>query len=85
MPYFYENPEEFNILHILHEPDHGDLRWTVDTPEDLALLQEIVKHFPGRDDFSWLDVLKLVQAHPELQEINAGIQHKTHLDVDERR
>jgi spore coat polysaccharide biosynthesis protein SpsF len=85
MPYFYENPEEFNTLHILHEPDYGHLRWTVDTPEDLALLQEIVKHFPGRDDFSWLDVLKLVREHPELQEINADIQHKTHLDVDERR
>jgi len=85
MPYFYENPERFNILHILHEPDYGHLRWTVDTPEDLALLRRIVTYFPGRDDFSWLDVLDVVQQHPELSEINANIQHKTHLDVDERQ
>jgi spore coat polysaccharide biosynthesis protein SpsF len=85
MPYFYENPERFNILHILHEPDYGHLRWTVDTPEDLELLRRIVTYFPDRDDISWLDVLEIVQQHPELSEINADIQHKTHLDVDERQ
>jgi spore coat polysaccharide biosynthesis protein SpsF len=85
MPYFYENPDRFNVLHITHIPDYGRYRWTVDTPEDLQLLREIVDFFPGQDDFSWLDVLAVVQAHPELSEINAGIQHKTHLDIDDRQ
>lgn len=85
MPYFYENPDRFHVLHILHDPDYGHLRWTVDTPQDIQLLQQILKFFPGRDDFSWLDVLAVVQAHPELNVINAGIQHKTHLDVDDRQ
>jgi hypothetical protein len=30
-------------------------------------------------------VLFLVQNHPELSRINAEIQHKTHLDVDDRQ
>jgi spore coat polysaccharide biosynthesis protein SpsF len=85
MPYFYEHPERFNILHIRHEPDYGHLRWTVDTPEDLDFLREVVRYFPERYDFSWLDVLFLVQNHPELSRINAEIQHKTHLDVDDRQ
>ena len=85
MPYFYEHPERFNVLHIIHEPDYGDLRWTVDTPQDLELLRKIITHFPGRDDFSWQDVLAVVQAHPELTEINAGTHHKDYREVDKRQ
>ena len=84
MPFFYDHPERFNNLHILHEPDYGHLRWTVDTPEDLALLRQIVGYFPGRDDFSWLEVLELVQAHPELSDINASIRHKDYRETDNR-
>ncbi|MEJ2758980.1 MAG: hypothetical protein P8046_10915 [Anaerolineales bacterium] len=85
MPFFYEHPERFNILHITHEPNLGHLRWTVDTPEDLSLLRQIVAYFPGRDDFSWLEVAKLVRQHPELTEINAGVRHKDYREVDERK
>lgn len=84
MPFFYENPERFNILHITHEPNLGHLRWTVDTPADLALLRQIVAYFPGWDDFGWLDVAELVRQHPELTEINAGVRHKDYTEVDDR-
>lgn len=70
---------------MTHEPDLGDLRWTVDTPEDLELLRRIVSYFPDRDDFSWQEVLDLVQQHPELSQINANIQHKDYREVDERQ
>jgi hypothetical protein len=42
-----------------------------------------VTNFPD-DRFSWLDVLQLVQKHPELTRINNQVQHKTHLDIDSR-
>ncbi|MFN2152940.1 MAG: cytidylyltransferase domain-containing protein [Anaerolineales bacterium] len=76
-------PDGQHIALLHHTPDYGDLRWTVDTPEDLALVRKIVSYFPD-DTFSWKDVLALVQEHPDLTQINAQIQHKTHLDVDER-
>ena len=41
-----------SILLINHEPDYGNLRWTVDTPQDLELLRLIYDRFEGRDDFS---------------------------------
>jgi spore coat polysaccharide biosynthesis protein SpsF len=85
MPYFYEHPERFNIRHLTHEPDLGHLRWTVDTPEDLKLLREIVSYFPGRDDFSWLEIYDLIKQHPELSKINAEVRHKDYREVDERR
>lgn len=84
MPFFYEQPERFKILHIKHQPDYGDFRWTVDTPEDLQLLREVVAHFED-DQFSWKDVLALVEGHPELMQINANITHKSQRDVDSRR
>lgn len=83
MPFFYEHHDRFNILHIQHEPDYGDYRWTVDTPEDLELLRQVVPNFED-DAFSWEEVLALFQARPELAEINAGVQHRTQQDVDER-
>jgi spore coat polysaccharide biosynthesis protein SpsF len=84
MPYFYEHPERFNLRHFTHDPDYGHLRWTVDTPEDLALLRSIVAHFPRRDDFSWQEVLAIVQQYPELAQINADIRHKNYREVDDR-
>jgi spore coat polysaccharide biosynthesis protein SpsF len=73
--------EYIALLH--HTPDYGILRWTVDTPEDLVLVREIVSYFPD-DTFTWQEVLHLVHRKPELSRINAQIQHKTHLDVDGR-
>jgi spore coat polysaccharide biosynthesis protein SpsF len=99
MPYFYEgvklitdnrslqtgiSPRGFNIALLHHTTDFGDYRWTVDTPEDLKFMRQVYAHFDGRDDFTWKEVLNLVHDHPELMKINAGVQHKTLKDIDER-
>ena len=84
MPFFYENPERFRILHIQNEPDLGHYRWTLDTPADLTLLREVVATFQD-DSFGWQEVLALFEARPELSKINAGVDHKSQLDVDTRQ
>jgi spore coat polysaccharide biosynthesis protein SpsF len=99
MPYFYEgvelstgsrqlsegvSPRGFRIALLNHITDFGDYRWTVDTPEDLEFMRQIYSRFNGRDDFSWKEVLDLVHEEPKLMEINAGVQHKTLKDVDDR-
>ena len=59
MPYFYEQQSRFQGLACSNMTrTYGALRWTVDTPEDLELVREIYARFDGRDDFSWLDVLR---------------------------
>lgn len=83
MPYFYEHPERFNILHIEHEPNFGDQRWTLDTAEDLNLIRKIIKHFPGRDDFTWKEILQVIEDHPNLAEINKDVRHKNYQEVEE--
>jgi spore coat polysaccharide biosynthesis protein SpsF len=74
----------FRVLLVNHPEDYGALRWTVDTPEDLALVRQIFARFPGRDDFSWLEVVELFQREPELARLNAGVLHKTAFDTDSR-
>lgn len=99
MPYFYEgaalehrsrtletgiSPRGYKIALLHHTSDFGEYRWTVDTPEDLQFIRQVYSRFPGRDDFSWTEVLDLVHAEPGLMQINAGIKHKTLKDLDER-
>lgn len=99
MPYLYEgvklsavsnqlsagvSERRFKIAQLHHEPDYGQMRWTVDTPEDLEFIRQVYAHFNGRDDFSWKEVLDLVHDEPDLVRINAGVKHKTLKDIDER-
>lgn len=84
MPYLYEQEGRFKVVKIDHSQDLGELRWTVDTPQDLEFVRAVYTALDDRNDFSWLELLKLVQEHPELAAINSGVQHKTMFDVDER-
>ena len=77
-------PHPFRVLLLNHAPDYGALRWTVDTPTDLELVRRIFARFGGRADFSWEEVLDLVNREPELSRLNAGVHHKTYKDADER-
>ncbi|TLN21233.1 acylneuraminate cytidylyltransferase [bacterium] len=76
MPYIYEAPGRFKVLRVDHDPDYGELRWTVDTPQDLELVRAIFERMAGRGDFTWLDVLELFQREPELARLNAGVGQK---------
>lgn len=78
------SPRGFRVAQLHHHPDYGSLRWTVDTPADLALVRELLSRLERREDFSWQDVLQIWQRDPSLAEINAGVRHKTLHEVDER-
>ncbi len=76
-PFFYEHPERF-ALHGWRAPvDASEQRWTLDTPQDLALLQTIYAALGARAlDTPWLEVLALVQAHPHWAELNREVRQK---------
>ncbi|HLC02289.1 MAG TPA: glycosyltransferase family protein [Anaerolineales bacterium] len=84
MPYLYEVDGRFRTLHVRTSPSYGSLRWTVDSRDDLAFVRQVYASFGGRDDFSWLDVLKTLEAHPELARLNAAVRRKDLTEVDER-
>jgi len=78
------SPRGFKIALLNHTPDYGSLRWTVDTPEDLEFMRKVFDTLEDKNDFTWYDLLAVVQKHPELAEINAQVRHKTMTEVDER-
>jgi glutamate-1-semialdehyde 2,1-aminomutase/spore coat polysaccharide biosynthesis protein SpsF len=47
------------------------LRWTVDEPQDLAFVRAVYARLGGRPDFSWREVLALLDAEPSLAELNS--------------
>jgi spore coat polysaccharide biosynthesis protein SpsF len=75
-PYIYRHPERFRICRVGFDEDHSGHRWTVDTPEDLELVRRIYDAF-GRDDFTWRDVLALVETHPDWEDVNRHVVQKT--------
>lgn len=74
-PYIYNNPCLFQLHCLTHEVAYSDMRWTVDTAEDLALVKLIYDYF-GDGRFSWRDALRVLEQHPEWAAINRHVEQK---------
>lgn len=64
-PYLRESPE-FRVANHALPDDYSAHRWTVDTSEDLAVVENVFRHFSPRLDFSWREVLALQATRSEL-------------------
>lgn len=85
-PYLYQNPRLFTVKEVKGDADYSFHRWTVDTAEDfqlICLLLETMSVQAGK--FSWLDILTLLEQHPEWTKINAHIEQKKITEVQERQ
>ncbi|QPJ62166.1 MAG: NTP transferase domain-containing protein [Candidatus Nitronauta litoralis] len=80
-PYIHRNPERFSLHNFSQTKDLSQLRWTLDTPDDLILIREIYEALYNEKVgaiFSTRDVLDLLEKNPELKTLNAHIQQKAH-------
>lgn len=75
-PYVYEHPGHFAIAGITDSVDRSAMRWTVDTADDLTFVRGVCRVL-GTREFTWIDVLEVLDAHPELLEINAQVRQKS--------
>jgi spore coat polysaccharide biosynthesis protein SpsF len=69
-PYLYQHPEKFRLLSVKGEDDFSGYRWTLDTPDDAEFLQEVFARLGGSVEFTWRDVLNLLEREPALAEKN---------------
>lgn len=76
-PYIHRNPGLFRLHSVANAVDYSFMRWTVDTKEDLAFVRAVYERLDGRDDFSWLEVLRLLEREPALLAINRGVAQRT--------
>ena len=76
--YIYEHPERYRLRSVVSErPETGALRLTVDTPEDYELIRTIFEELHPRDPaFGLPEILALLDARPELANLNRHIEQK---------
>jgi spore coat polysaccharide biosynthesis protein SpsF len=73
--YLYENSQRFRVLQLSADRDYSGMRWTVDTPADLAFVQTVFGHFPD-DRFPWREAVEAIEQHPEWQDLNRDVLQK---------
>ncbi len=79
--YVMEKPGEFALSHVTSETDDSDLRWTVDTEEDITLVRALYERLElGRTLRPYREVVDYARAHPELAKLNGHIAQKNWQD-----
>ena len=71
----YAEPTAYRLLGLCVTPPANDLRVTLDTRQDLALLRALVAELPDAPA-SWSGVVAVLRARPDLVAINSGVQQK---------
>jgi spore coat polysaccharide biosynthesis protein SpsF len=72
-----ERPDLFELLSVRRPHDAADLRWTVDTPQDLELVRRLYADLGLADaPLPVADVIAHVRAHPELAAVNAAVRQQ---------
>ena len=76
-PYIYLNPDKFNFESYENDKDYSEFRWTLDTEEDLKLIEIIYSNLYDENKlFYFEDVLKFVLDNPEISKINENVRQK---------
>lgn len=71
----YQNPALYRIGSVQPREDHSHFRWTVDTAEDLKVVNLIFHHF-GHRQFRWREAVDACLSHPQWSLINQQITQK---------
>ena len=67
-PYLYRHPELFDLKFLSQAAQEGEVRWTVDRPDDLQFVQAVYDAlYPGCPDFTSDAVRELLAGRPDLQ------------------
>lgn len=72
-PYIWQHSDKFQVANIKHNSDLSHLRWTIDYEEDLQFARSVYSRLRNRGIFLMNDILALLEAEPELSEINRGV------------
>ena len=67
LPFVYRRPDRYQLDGLSQNADEGEVRWTVDTPEDFKFASEVYDAlYPDNPVFTSDDVRTLVRSRPDL-------------------
>lgn len=73
--YLFKNPALFKQKCLTYREDLSYLRWTIDTPQDLAMAEAVYNELsPRRAIFSMSDILALLERKPEIAGLNSQVK-----------
>lgn len=77
-PFIWRQPDRFHIEHLMcAEGDLSELRWTIDYPEDMAMVTRIYEELYSESrPFGMRDVLAFLKLHPEVTAVNEHITNR---------
>lgn len=85
---FLRRRDDVSRVNVEHGSDCSAARWTVDEPEDLAVVRAVFAHFFPRTDFTWREVLSLSEHQPQIFTANRQFRRNEGSqmsDADKRR
>jgi spore coat polysaccharide biosynthesis protein SpsF len=77
--FIYRHPEIYRLRNVAAPPPltRPDLRLTLDTPEDLAVIRAVFEGlYPDKSDFGLADILAFLDSLPEIAMKNANVAHR---------
>ncbi|GEO04642.1 3-deoxy-manno-octulosonate cytidylyltransferase [Adhaeribacter aerolatus] len=75
-PYINQNQSgQVRLGHFTQPEDKSQYRITLDTPEDFELIRILIEQYQAQN-LSAAEIIKLLDAHPELVRINAQVEQK---------
>lgn len=74
-PFVWRQPDRFRLSSVSTLPNRSDLRWTVDTADDLELVRRVFAGI-GADDFDLPEILDLLDREPSLLRLNRDVRQK---------
>ena len=80
---FVFNNKKFKIGNFKNEQNLSDLRWTIDYEKDYEFLCKIIQKIVKRP-ILMNDVLKILDAEPDLKEINSNINPNEGLEKSKK-
>lgn len=76
--YMYRHPDKFRQENYQYNEDISHLRWTIDTAEDLLMVQEVYKElYIDQKIFLMNDILLLLKNKPSIAEINTHVKRSS--------
>ncbi len=76
-PFIQNQAQRYKLENITFHEDQSRHRWTVDMPEDLALITRIIDAlYPVKKEFDLQDMLALLKKNKEWSRLNAAIEQK---------
>jgi len=75
--YLYRHPERFKLENVACQKNLSKYRLTVDTKEDFKLIKSVIEGlYPKKPQLTLEDIIRFLDNHPELIQINRHIVQK---------